>query len=198
MLKLTVSGGHHSIGSLLTWLLIELDRHPTCYEKLMAEVRDVDPLNAGFLDAKTPYLDAILKEVNRLYPTVHATVRAVNREITLTTSKTPVILKPGMLVYLSYLHLHTSTRYWGANAKEFVPERFLEDDAVKNPAYMPFGAGPRSCVRKFHSTLSTVLTCVGRIQVRDARDQSLLGTTVANMYYRGAGKELRRSCPHVG
>jgi cytochrome P450 len=146
LLILTYTGGHHSIGSLLTWLLIELDRHPSCLSKLTNEIRDIDPTHPAFLTAKTPYLDAVLNEVHRLYPTVHATVRVINCETQLATSKIPVELKPGMLVYLSLMHLHTSPKYWGADAKELVPERFLGTDAVKNPAFMPFSSGPRSCV----------------------------------------------------
>ncbi|KAF2826716.1 putative N-alkane-inducible cytochrome P450 [Ophiobolus disseminans] len=143
---LNVFGGHHSIGSLIVWLLIELDRHPDSLATLMTEIRDIDPTNISFLTTKTPYLDAVLNEVHRLYPTVHATVRVINRETRLATSKTPVTLKPGMLVYLSILHLHMSTDYWGADAAHFVPERFLKPEATKNPAFMPFSSGPRSCV----------------------------------------------------
>jgi cytochrome P450 len=77
-----------------------------------------------------------------------STVRATNCETRLSTSTIPVVLKPGMLVYLSLMHLHTSPKYWGADAKEFVPERFLGNnkEAVRNPAFMPFSSGPRSCV----------------------------------------------------
>ena len=75
---------------------------------------------------KMPYLDAIMMEVNRLHPTIHATLRVINREVALTSGKTSVMLKPGMLVYLSYLHLYTSPKYWGTNAREFVPERWLD------------------------------------------------------------------------
>jgi hypothetical protein len=199
MFKLTVAGGHHSIGSLLTWLLIELDRHANSYEKLMTEIHDVDPLDAGFLGAKTPYLDAILNEANRLYPTVHTTVRVINREVALTTgSKTPVIFKPGMLVYLSHLHLYTSTEYWGVDAKEYIPERFLEGNAARNPTFMPFGSGSRSCVGTLHGVRAPVLTCVGWIQVREPSDQGVPGELNADMYYQVTGKRPRHPCPIIG
>ena len=92
-----------------------------------------------------PYLDAVIMEINRLHPTVHATLRVINRETTLASSKNSVVLKPGMLIYLSYLHLHTSPKYWGPDAGEFVPERFL-DGYKKDQPFMSFGYGPRNCV----------------------------------------------------
>ena len=140
-----MSGGHHSIGSNITWAFVELDRHPRCLEKLMAEINSVDTTNFTNVNSRMPYLDAVFMEINRLYPTVHATVRVINREIKLASSKKPVILKPGMMLYLSYLHLHTSPELWGPDAAVFVPERFL-GGYNKDQPFMPFGYGPRSCV----------------------------------------------------
>lgn len=67
----------------------------------MAEIDSVDTTDFTTMNSKMPYLDAVVMEINRLYPVVHATVRVINRETTLVSSKRPVILKPGMLVYLS-------------------------------------------------------------------------------------------------
>ncbi|KAK0510325.1 hypothetical protein JMJ35_007719 [Cladonia borealis] len=138
-------GGHHSIGSNITWAFVELDKHPRCLAKLMAEISSVDTTDFTNVNSNMPYLDAIFMEINRLYPTVHATVRVINREIKLDSSKKPVILKPGMLIYLSYLHLHTSPEFWDPDAGVFVPERLL-GGYQKDQPFMPFGYGPRSCV----------------------------------------------------
>lgn len=82
-------------------------------------------------------------EINRLHPTVHATLRVMNEEKTL--SQNGVVLKPGMLIYLSYLHLHTSPEFWGPTAGEFDPERFIGGHEKEKP-FMAFGYGPRNCV----------------------------------------------------
>ena len=133
------------MGSIITWSLIELSKNPECLTKLVAEINSADNVDFTTINTKMPYLDAVILEINRLYPVVHATVRVINRETTLTSSKKPVILKPGMLIYLSYLNLHTSQKYWGPDAKEFVPERFL-DGYNKDRPFMSFGCGPRNCV----------------------------------------------------
>jgi cytochrome P450 len=54
-------------------------------------------------------------------------------------------LKPGMLIHLSYLHLHTSPKFWGPDSYQFVPERFLGNYDKSQP-FMSFGYGPRNCV----------------------------------------------------
>lgn len=111
----------------------------------MAEINSIDTTDFKNVNLEMPYLDAVVMEINRLYSTVHATLRFIIRETTLTSSKKPVVLKPGMLVLLSFFHLHTSPKFWGPDAGEFVPERFL-DGYKKNQAFMSFGYGPRNCV----------------------------------------------------
>lgn len=111
----------------------------------MAEINSVDTSDFTNVNSKMPYLNAVIMEINRLHPTVHATLRVINRETTLASSKKPVVLKPGMLIYLSYLYLHTSPKFWGPSAGEFVPERFLGGYKNDQP-FMSFGHGPRNCV----------------------------------------------------
>ena len=111
----------------------------------MAEIDSVDTTDFTNVNSKMPYLDAVITEINRLYPVVPATVRVIRRETTLASSKKPIVLKPGMLVYISFLHLQTSPKLWGSDAGEFVPERFL-GAYNKDQPFMSFGYGPRNCV----------------------------------------------------
>lgn len=111
----------------------------------MTEINSVDVTDFTQVNSKMSYLDAVIMEINRLHPTVHATLLVINRETKLAASKKPVVLKSGMLIYLSYLHLHTSPKYWGPDAGEFVPERFL-GGYNKDQLFMSFGYGPRNCV----------------------------------------------------
>ena len=112
----------------------------------MAEINSVDIIDFTNVNSKMPYLHATIMETNRLYPVVHSTVRIINRETTLASSKKPVVLKPDMLIYLSYLHINTSPEFWGLDAGEFVPERYF-GGYKKDQPFMSFGYGPRNCVR---------------------------------------------------
>jgi cytochrome P450 len=123
--------------------MIELNKHPEYMPRLMAEIDSSDLDDFNTVNSKMPYLDAVIMEINRLHPTVHATLRVMNREMKL--GKAGVVLKPGMLIYLSYLHLHTSPKYWGPTAGVFNPERFLGGHDKEKP-FMAFGYGPRNCV----------------------------------------------------
>ena len=129
----------------MTWTFIELDRHPACLAKLMTEIDSVDSVDFMTVNSRMPYLDAVVLEINRLYPVVHATLRIMHGETTLTSGKQPIVLKRDMLIYLSFLHLQTSKEFWGPDADVFVPERFVGGHDKEQPL-MAFGYGPRSCV----------------------------------------------------
>lgn len=64
----------------MVWSLIELDNNPDCFTKLMAEIDSVDINDFNSVNSKIPYLGAVIMEINRLHPTVHATLRVINRE----------------------------------------------------------------------------------------------------------------------
>ena len=154
----------------------------------MAEINSIDTTNFTNVNSKMPYLDAVFMEINRLYPTVHATVRFINQEIKLVSSKKPVILKPGMMLYLSYLHLHTSPELWGPDAAVFVPERFL-GGYKKDQPFMTFGYGPRSCVSllRFFLVVESDLTALGWIQICHSCGQTVSCNATSNLSSRRQG-----------
>ena len=57
-------------------------------------------------------------------------------------------------IYIPMLAINTSTKVWGPTAKEFRPERWLEEKAslpegvmeLPSVAFPTFLAGPRSCI----------------------------------------------------
>ena len=143
--------------------MIELDRHPESLAKLLTEISGVDTTEFKDVDSKMPYLDALIPEILRLYPVVHATVRVMNRKTALISSKMPVTFTPGMLLYVSFLHFQTAPKYWGPTAGEFNPDRFL-DGKSKDLPYMPFGYGSRNCVSIIDwATRRTALTRIVRL-----------------------------------
>ena len=53
---------------------------------------------------------------------------------------------PGMCASVNIFALHRNTEYWGLDAHEFRPERWLEPGVLRHPfQFIPFGAGPRIC-----------------------------------------------------
>jgi cytochrome P450 len=136
--------------------LIELQKRPDVLARLMTEIESIEAIDFTTVTTKMPYLDAVIMEINRLYPSVPATLRVIERETRLRTAQKPVVLKPGMLIYLSYLHMHTSPKYWGADAGEFDPDRFL-NGGDKGKPFMAFGSGTRDCVSVNRENLWSIL-----------------------------------------
>jgi cytochrome P450 len=61
-----------------------------------------------------------------------------------------VAVQGTMLVVLPYV-MHRLPKYWGDDAGDFKPERFLHKDAAGSTpgaafGFLPFLAGPRSCI----------------------------------------------------
>lgn len=155
----------------------------------MTEINSIDITDFTSVNSKMPYLDAFVMEISRLYPTVHATLRVMNRETTLWANGKPAVLKPGMIVFINYLHLHTSPKFWGPDAGAFVPERFLGGYNKEQP-FMAFGYGPRSCVSILFSgaiELSKRLIPTGWLQIHHSRCQGLSCSTTQDLSSRRQG-----------
>ncbi|XP_026729599.1 cytochrome P450 4C1-like [Trichoplusia ni] len=128
------------------------------------------------------YLDAVIRETLRLYPPVPFIVRKVTNDVTLRKYghllyRIPTSLKPvrleaklfyiisgsliassvtlveGCGIFISIWGIHRNTRYWGNDAEQFRPKRFLEP--LPHPAaFMPFSYGPRACLGYQYAMMS--------------------------------------------
>ncbi|KAL3443688.1 cytochrome P450 [Aspergillus insuetus] len=153
--RFNIVGGVQGFRQVIPWVILELCRHPDLYQRVHEELKELFPSgeasNISFenFQTRTPCLDAVINEVLRLYPPVHLTARATMQGLTMTTpTGKPFTINPGVIVYFSIYHIHTSEALWGWDAKEFRPERFLkikESGESLEGRFMPFGYGPRSC-----------------------------------------------------
>ncbi|KAH9483183.1 Cytochrome P450 monooxygenase 75 [Psilocybe cubensis] len=150
--------GRDTTASGLTFVVYMLAEYPEVLRRLRAEVlekvgRHRTPTYDDFREMK--YMKAVINETMRLYPAVPFNVRA---------SKCATVLpsKPGSqdrpmyvpantrLPYATFV-MHRRTDLWGPDAREFDPDRFLDDRLHKylipNPfIFIPFNAGPRICL----------------------------------------------------
>ncbi|KAF6229070.1 hypothetical protein HO133_007184 [Letharia lupina] len=139
---------HDSIGVLLTNVFFVLARQPMVWFKLQEEVTSIgdSELNASDLK-KLIYLQAVIQETLRLYPSLGMRERVALRDTTLSRSEaenTPLLVRKGDVIMISSYALQRRKDLWGADADEFRPERFL--DAKLEPwTIISFGAGPRAC-----------------------------------------------------
>src|SRR3954452_4319656 len=139
--------GHETTSGLLTFALYELLRHPEALARARAQVDEVLGERAPrFADlTRLPYLDQVLKETLRLWPTAPAfAVRPRDEETTLAGGYT--VRRDQTLLVLTP-QLHRDPAVW-ADPEHFDPDRFAFERAQQLPpnAWKPFGNGQRSCI----------------------------------------------------
>lgn len=146
---------HETTSSALTWSCYLLAKYPESQEKLRAEICEAlpaeinDPSELGDILEQLPYLNGVINETLRLYPTVPTTVREAIRDTELCGQTIP----KGVVVVLSIWQMNRSPELWGAGAGEFRPERWVtagkpntNGGAGSNYEFMTFLHGPRSCI----------------------------------------------------
>ncbi|WP_447977510.1 cytochrome P450 [Candidatus Nitrospira bockiana] len=150
------SAGHETTANGLAWTWYLLARHAEIARKVTAEVRSVlgeEPPSAEAL-GRLDYTRAVFEEALRLYPPAPAVQRRAAVDTTL--GGHPV--RAGTIVVVGIYNIHHHPAWW-PDPEGFKPERFLSMPARSSPrlAYLPFGAGPRSCIGSHFAMLEAVL-----------------------------------------
>ncbi|KAH7060976.1 cytochrome P450 alkane hydroxylase [Paraphoma chrysanthemicola] len=154
-----LAGGRDTTACLLSWTFFLLVRHVPVMERLRAEIAlacVADSTLTRDTLRKLPYLQNVLKETLRLYPSIPVNTRTANRTTVLPTGgglngTSPVLVPKGSAVAFSVYSMHRRPDLYGMDAELFRPERWTEDmplqhDPVKSRwGYLPFQGGPRSC-----------------------------------------------------
>ena len=137
--------GFETTSRLLFWAAYLLCLDPAEQTRLRQEVRAVSPERIATLEDlhHWPRLKQVLLEALRLYPPVPIIMRQVVTPDVLCGES----LGKGCLVWISPWVMHRHTAYWD-NPTAFIPDRFAgkAQPWISEPAYMPFGAGPRICI----------------------------------------------------
>jgi len=144
--------GHETSSHALSFALFLLASHPEVAERARREVDTLQgtPREVGAL----PWVQAILLETLRLYPTAWMIGRRAIADITLgsyTVEKDTLVLIPPYL-------LHRSSEVF-ADPERFSPQRWLDKPRSELPrySYLPFGAGPRVCIGEHFAWMEMVV-----------------------------------------
>jgi cytochrome P450 len=137
--------GHETTSQALTWTLYLLALLPDWQDAARQEVLGVagDGVIGREEMAKLPLLDAVFQEAMRLYPPAPVLMRRTLAPVTLGG----VTLRPGSTITIPIYVVHRHRRLW-TEPLRFDPSRFADQAkaARHRCAYMPFGAGPRTCI----------------------------------------------------
>ena len=144
--KVLIFASHSSTTATLTWLMLELLRHPAAFERARAEAGDGDlhtPVTLTDLRGM-PYLDAVIRETLRLHPAVSFMMRGARQPFAIDGYDIP----QGALILLIPAYTHRRLDYF-TYPDSFDPERFLpprEEQKLHPYAWIGFGDGPRICI----------------------------------------------------
>jgi cytochrome P450 len=137
--------GHETSAVAMSWGLYELARDPRVTAKLRLELEGALGDRSPTLEdlPRLPYLDQVVKEVMRLYPSAYN----IGRVATENVKVGDYTVRPGENVIMCQWAVHRSHRHYD-NPEAFWPERWETERARKMPkfAYFPFSGGPRNCI----------------------------------------------------
>ncbi|XP_062991790.1 cytochrome P450 4V2-like isoform X1 [Elgaria multicarinata webbii] len=168
--------GHDTTSAAMTWTIYLLARYPEVQRKVHNELDEIlgDADHHVTLDElkKLRYLECVIKEALRLFPSVPFFARTLSEDCCIGGHK---VCKGLDVIIIPYaLHRDPDTF---PEPEEFRPERFFPENlAGRNPyAYIPFSAGPRNCIgQRFaqieeKTVLATILRhfCVETTQKRE-------------------------------
>jgi cytochrome P450 len=164
--------GHETTANALTWTWFLLARHPDVEAKLHAEIDRVLGPRAPAVDdiPALPYAHAVIAESIRLYPPAWVIGRRALRPYEVGG----YVLPAHSVVLVSPFAVHRDPR-WHRDPLRFTPERFIDDrPAVPKYAYIPFGAGERTCIGEQFAWMEAVLvlaTIARRWRLRTTTDR---------------------------
>ncbi|KAL7281930.1 hypothetical protein ACG7TL_003397 [Trametes sanguinea] len=168
-MKVLILAGYETTSISLTWALIELCRKPEKQARLREELKEQFPNSDPTWEQLTNgaglhYLDAVVHEILRLHAPLAMTSRMAAKDDIIPLSE-PLRLPNGELtdhvavpagqhITVPIAAINTSTKFWGEDAREFRPERWLTAEGIPKKAQevqghrhlLTFVDGPRMCL----------------------------------------------------
>ncbi|XP_015114186.1 cytochrome P450 4C1 isoform X2 [Diachasma alloeum] len=139
--------GHDTTGALLSWSLFSIGNNEKVQDRIHQELDEVfgdsnEPITTKQLP-QLKYLDRVIKEVLRLFPSAPLISRRISEDLQMG----PYTIPPGSTVALQIYQVHRDPKHW-PNPKQFDPDRFLpENSNGRHPySFIPFSGGLRNCV----------------------------------------------------
>lgn len=147
--------GHDTTATTLAFALWTLGRHPEMQQRVAEEVAAIEdrPLTPADL-SQLGYTGQVISEALRLCPPVPIAGRAAMRDIEVDGYR----VEAGNMVLVGTFGMHRDPALWD-NPLEFNPDRFSPSNVsqIDRWQYIPFGAGPRSCIGDHFATLEVTL-----------------------------------------
>lgn len=145
--------GHDTTAAGSSFALCMLGIHKDIQEKCIQEIDDIfqkSDRECTFADTlEMKYLERVIMETLRMYPPVPVIARQLKEEVKLASGDYALPVDTTVVIAQTLLHRRPDTF---PNPDVFNPDNFLPEKCLDRHyySYIPFSAGPRSCVgRKF-------------------------------------------------
>lgn len=154
--------GHDTTAAASSFFLSMMGIHQDIQEKVVQELYEIfgdSDRAATFQDTlEMKYLERCLMETLRMFPPVPIIARELKENLKLTNSR--YTIPAGATVVITTYLLHRDARIY-PNPTKFDPDNFLPERQANRHyyAFIPFSAGPRSCVGTYPFNFIT-LFCV--------------------------------------
>ncbi|CAK7213051.1 hypothetical protein SBRCBS47491_001671 [Sporothrix bragantina] len=161
--------GHETTSGMLSFAFYSLLRHPEEYQKAQQEVDEIcgtGPITVDMVN-KLKFIPAVLRETLRVHSTIPAIGMTARKDETLGGGKFAV--RAGEAITLLLIKAHLDPRVWGDDAREFRPDRMLDDNFARitkeHPnCWKPFGNGSRACIGRPFAWQEALLTMAMLLQ----------------------------------
>ncbi|XP_018046075.1 PREDICTED: cytochrome P450 4g15-like [Atta colombica] len=148
--------GHDTTAAGSSFALCVLGNHPDIQARVHEELDTIfgdSNRQCTFQDTlEMKYLERVIMETLRLFPPVPMIARRLNEEVKIVTGN--YVLPKSTTVVIGQFLIHRLEEYY-PNPTVFNPDNFLPENIQKRHyyAYIPFSAGPRSCVGRKYAML---------------------------------------------
>lgn len=156
--------GYETVSTSVSIATFLIATHPKVQEKLVQEIHlqleklkkesensVIDPIKLVTLESLTrfEYLNAVVSETLRLYTPTPFIERTASKDVKLETSdgKVKINIKKGDIVHIPVYSLHYDPLSF-EDPDSFNPDRFMGNPKYHKYSFIPFGAGPRSCIAR--------------------------------------------------
>ncbi|CAK9026138.1 Cytochrome P450 86B1 [Durusdinium trenchii] len=143
--------GRDTTAQALAWTVFCISGHPDVEQRIVEELDSVvvDKVEGTLTYQKVsqlPFLQAVVSEALRLYPSVPFDSKVAINDDTLPDG---TFVPGGAVVQFNPFAMARDTSLWGPDAAKFRPQRWLDMEAPPSSyEYAVFNAGPRECLGK--------------------------------------------------